>query len=215
MRKQRLISLIMLFAIFLIPKEGYTYVPKEGNISGIIGTGFYRTETSRLSTKTSSPFEGALVLMAIGDINPRGSLEIGVFYMNKLYSVSQDLKNYSERTQQIHVTMGYRHWWDSNLSSSISIYSAYPMGTAEVVNNQFGSTHPNTSVIERVNYGGEVSLQWTLLEDEKNPYSLVSDFRYSHAITKKSDEAADHYGVMLAVRFFIQAKQVRPAADRP
>lgn len=203
--------LFSLSSLFFSMTNVLAYTPKEGNISAILGPAVYRTEVSGSGLHDRMPFFGAASLLAIGDISDHGSLEVGMFHMNKQFVVSKDSKVFEERSQVMHITMGYRHWWAPSFSTSLSIYSSYPLGYPDVITNDFGTVKPTTSLDEKTTYGFDAAFQVELAEWDR--YAIVTDLRYSRAFAPKDNEAADHAGILLGLRYFIQEKQVRTAPE--
>ncbi len=63
--------------------------------------------------------------------------------MNKMYFRRDSDKLIAEKAQVIHVSMGYRYWWNSYLASSVALYTSYPMGDSEILYNDFTATDGN------------------------------------------------------------------------
>lgn len=197
----------ILICFLLVAQAAWPYTPKEGNVSAVLGPVAFRTDMSDAKFKTPMPALGGVGLLAYGDIGDHGSLEIAMFYMQKIYVVNQDNRVFAEKSQVMHIPMGYRYWWAPSFSTSLAIYSSYPMGNATEVTNDYGASTPRTSLAERTTYGAEVAVQIELREWDR--YALVSDVRYAHAFDPKPNESSDHAGVFLGLRYFIQAKQIR------
>lgn len=198
----------LLFAfIFFSSMKTFAYNAKEGNVSAILGPFIYKANFSGVASGTTSPDYVGTSLMAIGDISDHGSLELGIFYLpNKLY-LRERYGNYlAERTQLVQITMGYRYWFTSYISGSLSFFSAYSLGNVDIAYSDFhGIDEPTTSARDKTEYGFDGALQYELWS--KDRIALVTDVRYSRSVTSKEHEMADHYGYMLAVRYFIQEKQ--------
>jgi hypothetical protein len=204
--KEYVSGLFVIFLLTLVPTaESFAYTPKEGNVSAILGLGRYRTRFSTPDSGVDAANMGALSLMAIGDVSDHGSLELGIFFMNKIYLRELDNKFIAEKTQVMHITMGYRRWWAPYLSSSVSFYSSYSMGDLETVHNDFGADRPDTSATDKVEYGCDLALQGEFWSQDR--LALIGDIRYSRSVTPKDHEDGDHYGVLIGIRYFIQEKQ--------
>ncbi len=197
---------LILISIFFISEKTFAYTAKEGNVSAIFGPFFYKTSFAGSTSKATSPDLSGLTLMAIGDISDHGSLEIGIFYLNKIY-LRERYSNYlAEKTQLIHITMGYRYWLNSYLSTSLSFYSAYSLGDVEVTYSDFrGVNEPTTSARDKTEYGFDGALQAEVWSSDR--YAAVIDLRYSRSVTSQEHENADHYGALVGLRYFIQEKQ--------
>lgn len=199
-----LIVLILFYSISSI-----AYAPTEGNITSYFGPYWYRTNFLNSSMGTNggpySPQLGGLGWIINGDISDRGSLEIGLFQMNKVY-VREELGKYiAEQTALIHIAMGYRRWFNEYFSGSLTFFSAYSMGSPRVIYSDFASgAEIDTSARDITEYGFDFSLQADLLE--RPTYALVLDTRYSASVTAKKNENADHFGILLGVRYFYQER---------
>jgi hypothetical protein len=197
---------LLFIAITLLSTLTFAYAPKEGNVSGVLGPFLYKTNFDGSSTGATSPQETGVVLMVTGDISDRGSLEIGMFYLpSKFYFRDRDGKYITEKTQVMHVTMGYRRWLSEIVSVSLSLYSAYPMGDSEIVHSDFTPRNDiDTSARDTVEYGFDGTLQVDLWSQGKA--AVIADLRYSRSVTPRESEHDDHYGLLLALRYFIKEK---------
>jgi hypothetical protein len=200
-------KLFIIILSFLGVENTFAYTPKEGNISVIISPFFFRTHFDETDSGASSPLLGGTALMAIGDISKKGSLELGFIHMNKIFIRGSGQTHVAEQTQVIHITMGYRRWWSPRLSTSWSVFSAYPMGDINLIHTNYTlpADQPITSAQDKVEYGLDLALQYELYAQGR--FAMISDIRYSHSVTNKPQESGHHYGVMLGLRYFIQDKQ--------
>lgn len=186
----------------------FAYSPKEGNVTATLGSFFYKTQFEGSDTGAKSPYFGDLGLIVNGDINSKGSLEIAMFHMQKIF-VREFAGNYiSEKTELMHITMGYRRWLSSYFSASMALFSSYSIGDPQIIHNDFSSGNQiDTSARDITEYGLDFSLQAEVWQQE--PFSAIIDTRYSFSVTNKPNERANHYGIFLGLKYFIQEKQVR------
>lgn len=202
----RILTRRALFLIFLFASPVEAYQAKEGNVSAILGPIVYKTNFQASSTSAKAPVYVGPYLAVIGDIHDRGSLEISMMYMNKVYFRERSGRYLAEKTQLMHITMGYRHWFAPSLSGSLTVFSGYSMGDIETVQNDFPAIlRPDTSASDKTEYGADIAMQVEVWK--KGRYAVELDTRYSRSYTAKEGEDADHIGVMLGVRYFIQAKK--------
>ncbi|MBX2988348.1 MAG: hypothetical protein KF802_10675 [Bdellovibrionaceae bacterium] len=196
-----------IFFIFL-PRT-FAYTPKEGNISGTFGPFWSRTNfQGSMPPGLKRTDLGGFAVVAVGDVNDRGSLEIAMIYMQKAYIRESANLFLSEQTQLMHITMGYRRWFTSYISASLAFASAYPMDTPWVVHTDFPpGSEVDTSARDLVEYGFDMALQYELWSHEKD--AVVIDTRYFRSVTPKQGERADHFGVMLGFRHLFQEKEDR------
>jgi hypothetical protein len=200
------IGFLFLLGIFGF-ETAYSYVPKEGNVNAVFGPFLYQTRFPSSATGAQSSYLGDFGIMALGDVSSHGSLEIAIFHMNKMFFRQEQGNFIAEKTQAIHITMGYRWWHTNRFSTSLAIYSAYGMGDPEVVHSDFvGSTAVTTSARDTTEYGFDFAAQYEYWSSGR--FAGILDARYSLSVTNKPNEYADHYGIMFGLRYFIQEKQI-------
>ncbi len=196
----------MLVVIFLLGFSfSWAYVPEEGNITANLGPYFFKTNFKEAKTKAGDPLMPGIGLIVNGDINDHGSLEIAMFHLNKRILKTKGAFSISEVSQVIHITMGYKWWLKSYLSTSLALYSAYPMGNRRVLYNNFPTgSELSTSNKYSTEYGFDLALQAEAWKGDK--FDVVTEARYSIAATSRKHEQADHYGVFVGLRYLIQEK---------
>jgi hypothetical protein len=195
----------ILFMIIATTETTFAYTATEGNVSAILAPVVYRTDVRNFGQDVNAPNLGGTSLTAIGDINDHGSLELSVMHMHKIYFREREDKYIAEKTQILHITMGYRKWWTGYLSTSLTFFSDYPTGDVDTVNNDFGSNRIETSATEKVIYGFDFAAQYELWSSGR--YAIELDTRYSRTVTNRDHEAANHYGYSIGLRYFIQSKK--------
>jgi hypothetical protein len=186
------------------------YVPKEGNISALLGPFVFKSDIGTISSNVNSPTLTGLGLIVLGDINDHGSLEIAQFFMPKIFYCQQNGSTVAEKMQLVHITMGYRRVLSPVFSISMALFSSYPMADKEIYYTRLrGSDLLDTSAKNNVNYGLDFSTQADLWM--RGRYSVVVDTRYSWLLTAKGNEKSNHYGVLIGLKYLIQSK--RPIQD--
>lgn len=179
------------------------YQPSEGNVTAYAG--FFGSQSNFSSNQASNSQMGGAALVANGDLNDKGSLEIGLFYLNKLYLREQSGLQLIEQAGLVHVTMGYRRWLSDIFSASLSLSTMYPIGEVQVVHNDFpANSGVETSARDTADYGADLAFTADFFKHET--WNLVSEARYSFLFTKRDGEKADHYGVLIGIRTTIQEK---------
>lgn len=194
------------FGIFLtLSGPCLAYTPSAGNVSAILGPFVYKTNFRGSESGVTSPQLGGFGLMAVGDVDDKGSLEIAMFDMHKLYIRQQSGLFISEEKEVIHITMGYRWWLNSYFSTSLTFYSSYSLGDPKIIHSDFPiGAEIDTSARDTTEYGFDFALQSELWSQGK--YAVVADARYSLSVTNKKNENSDHYGIFLGVRYEVQEK---------
>lgn len=183
------------------------YVPNEGNVTATLGTFFYKNNFADTVYGAHSQNLTGLGLIALGDLNTTGSLEIAIFDLYKQYYREQAGYELVEEKEVVHITMGYRYWINPYFSSSLSFYSSYSMGDVKVVHSTFApGTEIDTSARDTTEYGFDFAIQGDLYSREL--WAITAEARYSLSVTSKENENSDHYGLMLGFRHLMQEKTV-------
>lgn len=207
---------ILLIFLYLLSSPTLAYEAKEGNVTANLGPFIYKTNFKGSDSGLQSPQMGGLGLLVNGDINDKGALEIAMFYMNKIFFREQSGGYQVEETNLIHITMGYRRYLSSALSASLALYSSYSFGDPRIVHSDFtGGELIDTSARDITEYGFDSAIQYEIWAEDR--YAAVADLRYAYSLTNKFSERSDHYGIFLALRYFVQDKEdvKRPKNPRP
>jgi hypothetical protein len=198
------IFLRLIFFFYLLaslPSAAQAYDPVAGNVSAALGP--YIHQTNDQHSGLNSPVDTGLGLIATGDVNPKGALEVGLFKYNMTYFREKNGMTISEQTDLLEITMGYRYWFWSWLAGSVSFYSTYSMGGVRVLQNQFpAGQEAQTSAHATTMYGFDFDLQQEVWGNQK--WGVVLGERYSRSITHRSGEKADQYGAFVGLRYLIQ-----------
>ncbi|AZZ35538.1 hypothetical protein CIK05_01555 [Bdellovibrio sp. qaytius] len=180
-------------------------MPKEGNVNASIGPFVSRTDYHGSSTQTKAPFFGDFGFIVNGDINDSGALEIALFHMQKVYFREENSKTIAEKTELMHITMGYRYWLSPLFSTSLALSSSYPMNQPQVMHTDFATgQNIDTSARDTVDYGFDISIQGELWQRDR--YSVFADARYGLSVTEKRNEDGSHYGLLIGLKYLVQEK---------
>lgn len=200
-------NLILAVIISLTTQSLFGYTLKEGNVTALVGPYIYKSNFATTETGGNSPYLGDVALVVQGDVSDHSALEIGLFHMNKIYLRESGAQSITEQTQLIHVTMGYRYFFNPYLSLAAAFYSAYSMADPQILHNDFApGSELDTSARDKTEYGFDFSLQTELWSKEN--VAVIADTRYALSVTNKANEKGDHYGLFLAVKFLVQEKPV-------
>lgn len=183
--------------------ECFAHAPEEGKICATTGPYLYRTKTSRPQPETT-PYLG-YGLIAEGDVDVNGGVEIAIFYIDKLYFIEKGGDQVVEQIKRMFITTGYRHWFNETFSFAGALFSSYSMGDAKVVVQPDTVDALETSARDITEYGMDFSLQVELWGNEE--MAAVVDTRYSWSTTRNQREDADVYGVALAFKYLIPKKR--------
>jgi hypothetical protein len=198
--------IICLFLWLFNSAVSLAYVPKAGNVTATFGPQISQTISNGSRSGADNPLQNGYGLIALGDVNDYGALEIGTFYMPKIFIREAGGKFLSEKTQTMHITLGYRYWLAPSFSTSLTFYSAYSMGSYNTLHSDFpaGQTEKGTSAQDYTEYGFDLALQAEVWSSGR--YGIVIDGRYSQSVTNKPSEDANHYAFLIGLRYLIQEK---------
>jgi hypothetical protein len=202
------------FVILLfLTEQSLAYDPVEGQVTATFGPYYSKTNFAGVNSGINSSYLGGVGLIAVGDINQKGSLEIGMFYNPRMFFREQGTQLIAEKTQVMHISMGYRRWINLYFSTSLAFYSSYSMGAREIVYSDFPvGLEIDTSARDITEYGLDWSIQGDLWSHDK--LAVVFESRYSLSVTSKHDEKSDQYGFLLGLRYLVQDEkkvESRPA----
>lgn len=201
----RVIIGVLLLILLFNSSKSFAYEPKAGNITATLGALTNRTIFDGSTSGAETGYLGGFGLIAVGDVSGVGSLELSAFYTKKNFVRDRDSMFIVERSQVVQINMGYRWWLTNYLSASLTFYSAYSMGSPELVHSDFPDGQDiTTSADDTTEYGFDFSSQYELWASGR--YALVLDGRYSWSVTAKDGEYANSYAFLLGVRYFIQEK---------
>ena len=193
-------------AMTLPSVSAWAYTPKEGSVSALLSPLIMQSEFQSKSDAINNPYFGGLSLIAQGDVNDSGSLEIGLFHFDKLYYMTSGNLEITEKIELMHITLGYRYWMNSIFSLSLAFSSAYSIGDPQVVSSQFPvGQELKTSAHDTTEYGFDLSLQTELWTNTQS--SVIADTRYYYSVTPKESEKANHYLIQIGYKQLIQNKK--------
>jgi hypothetical protein len=187
--------------------ESPAHTPVDGDIYTSLGLFNYMTHG--LNHSMPSPILQGPVFKAEADLSRHGGLEIGVFYLNNAFSIKQNGLIVIERIKRLYVSSGYRQWFTDKFSMGLFFTSSYTMGDADVLRDDFhGAIHQNTSASDTTEYGFELSVGYEFWRHDR--FSMIVDGRYNWSVTAKPSEDANHFGALIALKYFLQARQYSP-----
>lgn len=202
------LSIVILFAEF-----AGAYVSQRGNINATVGPYVFQTNYSGIRSEDNG-VSGGISLVATGDVSDHGSLEMSTVYMDKSYFRDIADRSIAEKTQVIHIGIGYRRYWAPSFSTSLSVYTNYPMGETEVMHTDFADAEKvETSARTSSESGLDLGFQGEIWSSGR--YAVMAEVRYSYALSKKSHEFSDQYGGTIGIRYFIQSHVAKPKELRP
>lgn len=190
---------------FVVTAESFAYEPEEGNVTASLGPFVYKTNFGQADVNFQSPERVGAALIATGDLNKNGALEIAVFTLNKSYLKERNGKFIVQDAELVHITMGYRYYMSRWLSTSLTLFSAYALGNPYTIYTEFSpSDDVDTSAKDNTEYGFDFAVQAELYSLEN--WAAVADARYSLSLTPKEHERGDHFGLLLGVRYLVLSR---------
>jgi hypothetical protein len=202
-----IITTLFLILLFLTGKS-YAYDPVEGQVTATLGPYYSRTNYAGFNSDINSSFKGGTGLIAVGDFNDHASLEISMFYIPQTFFREFEGYRIAEKTQIMHIGMGYRRWLSPYLSTSLAFYSSYSMGVIDTIYTDVPvGVDVDTSARDITEYGLDLSLQGDLWSSEHDKWAVVLEGRYSLSLTSKRGEKSDQYGGMIGLRYMVQEEK--------
>jgi hypothetical protein len=195
-------KLIFVASIFIFGQNIFARSPTSGNIWLSAGPYVYRTLTTHPFDDQDSPYLLGGGLIAQGDVDQNGGVEIAIFYLDKYYLRTEGEYFVIEKLKRVYITTGYRHWFNKYFSAGAAFFSSYSTGDPRTI--QSNGKKPLTSARRITEYGLDFSVEWEIWGDEK--LALIADARYSWVLTKKPHEEADVYGAYLGINYLIPKK---------
>src|SRR5690606_8552564 len=122
----------------------WAHEPSRGTIHAAGGPFLFRNHYESTRAADRGTWTGG-TLMALGDVDRNGSIEIAITYLKQIYARREQGLLNMERTQRLYITTGYRHWFDKDHSAALSFFSAYAMGDQKVVYTDFPMASRPTS----------------------------------------------------------------------
>lgn len=203
----------LLGLVFCFAFKSYAYIPTEGNVTASYGLYLYKTNFNGSDELNPSPVLGDLGFLTNGDLTDKGSLEIALFHMNKIFYRNLDTLYLAEKSEMIHITLGYRRWLSEKFSAGLSFYSEYTIGDYQTLHSESNvHTQIDTSARDTVEYGVDLSVQQELWSKDKE--SVFADLRYSYSLSNKENEKGDVYSLFIAYRYIVHEKNPSPSESQ-
>ena len=196
----------MLFSVLnLLAISSWSYTPQEGSVSALLSPLIMQSDFQPETDQFNNPYFGGISLIAQGDLNDSGALEIGLFHFDKVYYIKSGALELTEKTELVHVTLGYRYWMNNIFSLSLAFSSAYSIGQPQIIYSQFPTGQEiKTSAHDTTEYGFDLSVQTELWTNTK--HSIIADTRYFYSVTPKDSEKASHYLIQIGYKKLYQTK---------
>lgn len=197
------------FAIFVLIaacQRGFAHQAKSGKVMATAGVFAQKLHTDGFYKGFEPTFHPGLALLAEGDINDYGGIEVGLFYFNKYYLKELAGNFIVEKIPRAYITMGYRVWFFENLSAAVSFFSAYSAGEVEVVHNALFSGYDFKTTARSMEYGFDFSIQQEVWSIEK--MAIILDARFSRSLNSLEGQKADYYGLLIGIKHHIEVRKM-------
>jgi hypothetical protein len=206
--RNAILSFLAFTATEITCVKTFGYMPKEGNINASTGSFIYHTNFEPTASGASSPFVASPGLIVTGDVDEHGGFEIALFDLHKLFFREKAGFYKAEKTETIHISMGYRRWLASFFAASFSFYSSYTLGEVTTSHDDFPANQSvDTTAHDNTEYGFEAAGEFELWNHDR--WTAIVDARYTYCITWRSNEKADTYGALVGIKYFVQGRQKR------
>ncbi len=193
---------LLLLPLILYCANSWAHTPDEGKITFSLG-GYYYQPQWPSDVGVDPPVLRGAGLIAEGDLDKNGGIEIGFFHLSKVYLRTDGDDYLAERIQRMYITLGYRHWFERRFSGALAFFSSYSMGDPETYRSrQITGRVIETSARDITEYGFDFSVQWEFLYWNKVAFLL--DGRYSLSVTSKTQEHSNFFGALILLKFEIQ-----------
>lgn len=189
--------------ITLLSTIGWAHESQRGKVMATAGPYIYQTKTDIDLNDAHSPVLGGFTLLAEGGVDKNGGVELGMTYLHKIYYRRSEGQVVAEKIKRMQMTVGYRHWFNSFVSTGLSYYSSYAMGDPTIIHNDFLGSPVYTTAQKVAETGFDLSLQAELYRD--NLFTIITDIRYSYSLSARSGEEADVMGIMIGYKREVEA----------
>lgn len=195
-------KLFILLISLLSSVDAYAHQPEMGVVWATLGPNVYRTIPRHKIFDQESPYLSGGGLVAEGDLDENGGVEIAMIYFDKVYLRERYDDYTSEQIKRMFITTGYRHWFNDHLSAALAFYSSYSMGDVKTRHSELPSDTDLTTTASKITeYGMDLSVQWELWNNGE--MGVVADARYAWAITRLPHEDSDVYSLLLGFKYLI------------
>jgi hypothetical protein len=179
----------------------------DGDIYASLGIFNYMTHA--LNHSMPNPVLQGPAFKAEADLSKHGGIEVSVFYLRNSFSIKQNRLIVIERIKRLYIASGYRHWFNDRFSMALALSSSYSMGDLQIVRDDFrGGARQNTSASDTTEYGFDLSVQYEAWRHDR--FSVVIDGRYDWSVTAKPSEDSNHFGALVALKYFVQSRERSP-----
>jgi hypothetical protein len=186
--------------------QAFAHEPADGSIWASLGP--FALQAHPRNHGFDNPLLGGFGLIAEGDLNKNGGIEISAFYLNQEFSLEQNGKSIEEIGHRVYIVSGYRMWATPKFSGELGFFSSYSIGSGRVLHNQLGGDPPETSAHVITAYGFDLSAQWEAWHQDR--YAAIVDARYSYSVTSRPGEDSNFYGILVALKYYVQNPDMPP-----
>lgn len=192
--------------LFCTGIPAWAHEPVDGSIFATGAAFTYLTDT-----RGENPVFTAPALVAEADLSSSGGVEIVMAYLRNSFTVRRDSGELTESMKRMYISTGYRYWYNKYWSVAFGFASSYSMGDRKVIRDDFKANRPDSSASDVTEYGFDFSVQYEAWARER--FAIVIDGRYALSVTAKDREDSNHMGVMVGIKYFVQARDKAPDMD--
>jgi hypothetical protein len=199
--------LLIFLHLIISFQSARAHTPQAGKILATFVASAYRTQASHPEAYKLLGTSAGIGIIAEGDVDYNGGVEIALLYYNKSYFREYEDTLVVEKIKRAYITTGYRHWFNPYFSGALSFSSAYSMGDPRQTHVRGRDSPPVTTTAQKITeYGLDFSLQWEVWGNEI--HALVLDNRYALSLTSQKGENANQISMLLGYKYLIPKKRL-------
>ena len=146
-----------------------------------------------------APIQGSFGFIVNGDVDEVGSIEVGGFYLDKVFLRELGTEILVEKSKRLYMTVGYRRWITDNFGIGVAAFTSYSMGDPDRIHSTSGADPGfKTSAHDTSDHGIDASFMYEFYKKDKNMGFV--DLRASKSLSPREGEDADHYGILIGLK---------------
>lgn len=194
-----MIKHIAIITLLLCFGQAYAHEASDGKIHISLGSLTYQTQYKNDLGQVDAPIQGSGGFIVDGDLSDYGSLEIGIYYLDKIFLRRQSAVVLVEKIRRAYMTIGYRHWFTDKFSMALASYTSYSMGDPRRIHSSTGGDPGfETSAHDTSDHGADFSIAYEFYAHESDRAFI--DFRYAKSLSSRGFEDGDHAAIFLGYK---------------
>ena len=179
--------------------QAHAHETRDGRVHVSLGSLTYQTQYENDRDEVEAPIQGSLGLVVNGDVGEFGSLEVGMFYLDKLFLRELNNEVLVEKIKRLYMTIGYRRWVTDRFGIGLSAFTSYSMGDPDRIHSTSGGDPGfQTSAHDTSDHGVDASFLYEFYKKDGN--IGVIDLRSSYSLSPREDEDGNHLALFIAFK---------------